>query len=89
MLHNYLKSVFRYISKERYVIMTKSNTLLSHGDALFKEDNVYYTSKDFFRMFSVPLIKGVDSLVLPWYLPCPQPGGLWMAGSGILQTAFS
>ncbi|MGE0770396.1 MAG: ABC transporter permease [Cyclobacteriaceae bacterium] len=57
-----LKSNFPEV--ERYVLMTKSNALLSHGDALFKEENIYYASEDFFEVFSVPLIAGVDSLVL-------------------------
>jgi putative ABC transport system permease protein len=49
---------------ERIVMMTKSNAMLSYGDVLFKEEHIYYTSKDFFEMFSVKLIEGVDSLVL-------------------------
>ncbi|MDL5051544.1 ABC transporter permease [Oscillatoria amoena NRMC-F 0135] len=49
---------------ERFVRLTKSNALLAHGDLFFKEENVYYSSADFFRIFSIPLIEGVDSLVL-------------------------
>lgn len=49
---------------ERMVMMTESNAMISYGDVLFKEENVYYASRDFFSMFSVPLIEGVDSLVL-------------------------
>lgn len=36
----------------------------SYEDLLFREPNAYYASKDFFRIFSVKLIQGVDSLVL-------------------------
>ncbi len=49
---------------ERYVRMTKSNALLSRGDVFFKEENVYYTSEDFFKIFSIPLLEGTDSSVL-------------------------
>ena len=49
---------------EHYVLMTKSNAMISYGDILFKEENVYYTSEDFFSVFSVDLIEGVDSLAL-------------------------
>src|SRR6187397_1303510 len=31
-----------------FVRMTHSNALLSFGDAFFKEENIYYTSQDFF-----------------------------------------
>ncbi len=47
-----------------FVRMHKSNSLLSHGDIFFKEDNVYYTSQDFFKVFSYPLLNGVDTLAL-------------------------
>ncbi len=47
-----------------YVRMIRSNALLANGDVFFKEDHVYYTSEDFFKIFSVKLIKGVDSTVL-------------------------
>jgi len=47
-----------------FVRMHKSNALLSHGDTFFKEENVYYVSQDFFKVFSYPLLSGVDSLAL-------------------------
>jgi putative ABC transport system permease protein len=49
---------------EHYVRMTRSNALLSFGDTFFKEENVYYTSADFFNVFGYRLISGVDSTVL-------------------------
>lgn len=49
---------------DRYVRLSKSNALLAHGDIFFKEDNVFYSSADFFKIFSLPLVAGVDSLVL-------------------------
>lgn len=47
-----------------YVRLTKSNAQLSFGDTYFKEEGVYYASKDFFRVFGYPLLKGVDSTAL-------------------------
>jgi putative ABC transport system permease protein len=47
-----------------YVRMTKSNAVLANGDTFFKEEGVYYTSSDFFKVFSMPLTEGVDSLAL-------------------------
>lgn len=49
---------------ERYVRLRKSDALLAHGDAFFKEENVFYSSADFFKIFSIPLVAGVDSMVL-------------------------
>ncbi len=49
---------------ERMVRMTGGSATLSAGDAFFKEDHVYFTSEDFFRIFSVKLVEGVDSSVL-------------------------
>jgi putative ABC transport system permease protein len=37
---------------------------LSNDSILFKEDHIFYASEDFFKLFSFPLLKGVDSLVL-------------------------
>ncbi len=51
----------------RYVSMTRGgllSTVLANGQIFFKEDKVFYASGEFFRLFSYPLIKGVDSLVL-------------------------
>ncbi len=49
---------------EHYVRLTKSNALLSHGDTFFKEESVYYASQDFFSVFGMHLISGVDSTAL-------------------------
>jgi putative ABC transport system permease protein len=49
---------------EAFVRMTKSQALLSFGDVFFREDAVYYTSKDFFKVFGFSLAEGVDSTAL-------------------------
>lgn len=49
---------------EDYVKLTGQNTLFSYGDVYFKEEGVYYATESFFRIFSIPLLKGVDSTVL-------------------------
>lgn len=49
---------------EDYVRLTGSNALFSYGDVFFKEEGVYYATPSFFRVFSIPLLKGVDSTVL-------------------------
>jgi putative ABC transport system permease protein len=51
----------------RYVRMNNAQRrsyILGYGEKSFKEQNILYASEDFFRMFSFPLIKGNDSLVL-------------------------
>lgn len=48
----------------RFVRLRKNQVMLSNGDIMFKEDRVFFASEDFFLMFSFPLVKGVDSLVL-------------------------
>lgn len=53
-----------YPEVDSYVRLTKSNALLSYGDTFFKEDGVYYSSKDFFRVFGYSLVSGVDSIAL-------------------------
>ena len=49
---------------ESIVRMRNSNSVFSAGEAYFKEEGVYYASEDFFKLFSIKLIHGVDSLVL-------------------------
>lgn len=49
---------------EGYVRLTKSNALLSYGDTFFKEEGVYYASQDFFSVFGMHLVSGVDSTAL-------------------------
>src|SRR5688500_3324766 len=49
---------------EDYVRLTRNNALFSYGDVFFKEEGVYYATEGFFRMFSIPLLQGIDSTVL-------------------------
>lgn len=49
---------------KRYTRMRHNGAVLSVGDVFFKEDAVYYASRDFFTMFSINLLEGSDSLVL-------------------------
>lgn len=49
---------------KQFVRMTERNSVFSHGDVFFKEDNAYFASEDFFRVFSFKLTEGIDSLVL-------------------------
>jgi len=49
---------------KRYVRMTKRNSTFTHGDVFFKEENAYFASEDFFKIFSFKLIGGIDSLAL-------------------------
>lgn len=49
---------------EEYVRLTGSNAMFTYGDKYFKEENVYYATDAFFTVFTVPLLQGIDSLVL-------------------------
>ena len=49
---------------EKIVRMKSSNALFSHGDLFFKQEGVYYASEDFFEVFSVKLMEGIDSTAL-------------------------
>lgn len=49
---------------ETYVRMTPAGGVLSLGEVAFSEDFLYFSSEDFFKVFSVPLIAGNDSLAL-------------------------
>lgn len=52
---------------ERFVRMSsarRQSYVLQYETKQFKEENILYASEDFFKMFSFPLTKGVDSLVL-------------------------
>ena len=60
-----LKSNFPEV--RRFVRLNKGVTehnVLANGDIFFKEDRILYATEDFFKIFSFPLLKGVDSLVL-------------------------
>ncbi len=48
----------------RFTRLTKSFADISYNQEYYKVDDPYYASEDFFMMFSIPLISGVDSLVL-------------------------
>ncbi|MDW3197591.1 MAG: ABC transporter permease [Cytophagales bacterium] len=47
-----------------YVQMTQSSAQISQGDDYFDVEDPYYASANFFQVFSVPLLRGVDSVVL-------------------------
>ncbi len=49
---------------KNYVRLHGRGSTLSNGDVFFKEDNVYFASEDFFKVFSIKLIEGIDSVVL-------------------------
>ena len=49
---------------ERMVRMHGGGATFAIGDLFYKEDNVYFASEDFFKMFSIKLTEGIDSLVL-------------------------
>ncbi|HEX6226995.1 MAG TPA: ABC transporter permease [Chryseolinea sp.] len=49
---------------ERYVRLFGAGAMLSRGEVFFKEENVYFSSEDFFKIFSVRLVAGEDSTVL-------------------------
>jgi putative ABC transport system permease protein len=42
----------------------RQSYILDYGEKSFKEEKILYASEDFFKMFSFPLIKGNDSLIL-------------------------
>ncbi|OOG77215.1 ABC transporter permease [Algoriphagus sp. A40] len=47
-----------------YTRLTNRAATLSTGDTFFKEEHLYFASEDFFEVFSINLIEGIDSLVL-------------------------
>jgi putative ABC transport system permease protein len=49
---------------ERYVKILYSPAVITYGTTVFEESNFYFVSEDFFKVFSIPLIEGIDSLVL-------------------------
>jgi putative ABC transport system permease protein len=49
---------------EKYVRLIRLNATLAHGDTFFKEDHLSFASADFFNVFSIKLLDGIDSLVL-------------------------
>ncbi len=63
---NHLKEDFPEV--EDFVIMHSSGAQISFEEDYFQLTHPYYASANFFEFFSVPLLQGVDSLVLkdPW-----------------------
>ncbi len=49
---------------KEYVRMHRRESTLSAGEVFFKEKDVYAASEDFFKVFSIKLLKGSDSSVL-------------------------
>ncbi len=49
---------------KHYVRLKSQNSVFRYGDVYFKEDATYFASEDFFKVFSVKLVEGVDSTVL-------------------------
>ena len=49
---------------KNYVRLHGRSYVFRHGDVFFNEDATYFSSEDFFKVFSVKLIEGVDSIVL-------------------------
>lgn len=49
---------------EEYVRMRGGSAVLSYGDEFFKEERAYYASEAFFKVFSIPLLKGDAADVL-------------------------
>ncbi len=43
---------------------TQQHNSLANAEIIFEENRLLYASEDFFKIFSFPLLKGVDSLVL-------------------------
>src|SRR5690606_9145088 len=49
---------------KRYVRLHGGDGVYAVGDVYFKEEGTWYASEDFFEMFSVKLLDGIDTLVL-------------------------
>ena len=49
---------------EQFVKLHGGNAVLQYDEKVFKETEAFYATQHFFEMFSIDLIKGVDSLVL-------------------------
>lgn len=60
-LKNNFPEVVRFVNVNKNGLQS---AVLANGETFFKEERLFYTSEDFFKIFSYPLIKGVDSLVL-------------------------
>ena len=49
---------------ETYVRLHGTGAMLSYGDVYFKEEDVYFCTENFFKIFSIKLLAGEDSTVL-------------------------
>ncbi len=49
---------------DSYVQMRYGNSLLANGDTFFEDGFVYFSSKDFFKVFGYHLLSGTDSAAL-------------------------
>ena len=49
---------------EEFVKLHGTNVVLQFEEKVFKEERTYYATSNFFEVFSVKLIEGIDSLVL-------------------------
>jgi putative ABC transport system permease protein len=57
-----LKADFQEVKD--YVRLKSQSSVFRYGDVYFKEKATYFASEDFFKVFSVKLVEGVDSIVL-------------------------
>ncbi len=49
---------------KKFTRLSRHYATVSSGDTFFREEDLYFASEDFFEVFSIRLIEGVDSLVL-------------------------
>jgi putative ABC transport system permease protein len=66
-------------SVERYVDILYSPAVLTYEGNAQEESHFYFVSEDFFKVFTVPLIRGVDSLALS------RPGTALLSRSAALK----
>lgn len=53
-----------YPEVESFVKMRSASPLLAKGDVFFQDGSIFFSTKDFFKVFGYPLIEGVDSTAL-------------------------
>lgn len=49
---------------EYLVRLRRQTAILSIDDRVFREEDIFFAESDFFRVFSIPLQEGIDSIVL-------------------------
>lgn len=52
---------------KEFVRITKSSAMIAYEDKVFKEDHAYYTNSAFFKVFTVPILKGDTSVLSKAY----------------------